>query len=359
MQIVDDNIYKLIEDETSSFKNFTSNYMVENYKLGVSDVIIRFYKGQLHVIKNGELINNKKIVNVRSKLIAAYFKDACNKYPGVMDGIDLIIPVCFSDTSDDPLQEIPCLVFSKTAFSNNILIPSPNNFIGHWEVERVNIADSPLERKQNKICFVGSLTGTMVNPQDNMRLKVMSKLSKQDDHFARLLRPPQVPDEDWQNQLETIKKYFPDIDESKILNEHVKIDIEEQLKYKYQICVDGHSCAWARLPWQMSSNSVPLKIRNSRHNWMEWFYPLLKPNKHFLEIDIEELDMAYNYLENNPQARNDISEAGKKFVRDYCSSELALDVFAQTLILLNKKQDNSLFVRAEQEASGEKEIRRV
>ena len=74
MQIVDDNIYKLIEDETSSFKNFTSNYMVENYKLGVSDVIIRFYKGQLHVMKNGELINNKKIVNVRSKLLAAYFQ---------------------------------------------------------------------------------------------------------------------------------------------------------------------------------------------------------------------------------------------------------------------------------------------
>lgn len=358
-RIVSDEIYKLIEDETSSFRNLTSGYIIENYKLGVSDLILRFYDNRLHIIKNGELIQQKKIVDIRSRLLSSYFDDACKKYPELMSKVDVFIPVCFSDTSDTPLQEIPCLVFSKTAFSNNILIPSPNNFIGHWEVERINAGDAPLHTKDNKICFVGSLTGNMERPEDNMRLRTMSKLSETGNSFCRLLRPPGVPEDAWQDMLSKVKTLYPSISEENILNEHVKLSIEEQLVYKYQICVDGHSCAWARLPWQMSANCVPLKVRNHRHNWMEWFYPLLKPNKHFLELDIEELNMAYEYLESNPQAQMDISESGKQFVRDYCHENLALDVFAQTLLLLSKKQNNQLYVRAEKEASGEQEIRRV
>ena len=360
-RIVSDEIYRLIEDETSSFKNFSTTHIIENYKLGVSDLIVRFKSGELQILKNRQLIEEKKIVNVRSRLLAAYVDDAKKKYPEIVNNWDFTIPVCFSDTSDDPLQEIPCLVFSKTAFSTNILMPSPNNLIGHWEVDRVKAFDGPLHTKTNKLCFIGSLTGNTSAElmPINMRANVAGKLAGIDNAWCRILRPPQTPDEYWNEVLTNLKTVHPDIPEDFIMNQHSKIEIEEQIRHKYQVCVDGHSCAWARLPWQMSSNCVPLKVRNPRHNWKEWFYPLLNPNKHFLEVDIEELIPAYNYLETNPQAQLDIAEAGKSFVDKYCSPELALDVLVQTLDLLNTKQDNSLISKSELEASGQAEIRRV
>lgn len=351
--VVPTEVYSLIEDEVASFRNFSSGYILENYKYGVSDVVIRFYRGDIQVLGNKDVFNNKHIVNIRGRLLASYLKDAYELYPEFMEDLDLIMPVCLSDTSDVPLQEIPCLVFSKAAFSTNILMPSPNNLIGHWEVDRVRAFDAPLDSKENKMCFVGSLTGSMNSVPDNMRLKVMDKLSQSDNSFCRLLRPPNLDEDVWNNWVGLIKNTFPKIPEDLILNEHIKIDIAEQLKYKYHLCVDGHSCAWARLPWQMSANGIPLKIRNPRHNWKEWFYPLLKPNKHFLEIDIEELDSAYEYLESDPKAQNYINESGKQFVEDYCSPELALDVLVQTLLLLNKKQNNLFHRKAQMEAEGQ------
>ena len=123
------------------------------------------------------------------------------------------------------------------------------------------------------------------------------------------------------------------------------MSIEDQIAHRYQLCVDGHTCAWARLPWQMQSNCVPIKIRNRRHDWKEWFYYLLNPCKHFLEVDIEDLSIAYEYLKNNPQAENDIVQAGKDFVSKYYSENFAKEVLMETLILLNKKQDNTYFER--------------
>ena len=43
----------------------------------------------------------------------------------------------------------------------------------------------------------------------------------------------------------------------------------------------------------------------------------------------------------------DISVAGKQFANKYFSQDLASDIFAQTLILLDKKQNNHFLNRNE------------
>jgi hypothetical protein len=134
-KIVPDEVYDLCKREVSSFKDFTSGYIMEQYPLGVSDVVMRFRGPQTQIIKNMELFESKLIVGHRCKLLAGLLEDAYKLYPELMEDLDVVLPVCLSDTSDNPLQEMPCLVFSKTEFSNNILIPSVNNFLGHWEVE--------------------------------------------------------------------------------------------------------------------------------------------------------------------------------------------------------------------------------
>ena len=350
-QIVPDEVFALCENEVQTFKNYTSGYIVDHYPLGVSDLIVRFRGKQTQVIKNMELFDSKFIVSHRCKLLAVMLENAGEKYPGLLDDLDVILPICLSDTTEVPLQEIPCLVFSKTEFSNNILIPSVNNYLGHWEVETVDAWDQPLNQKIDMLCFVGSLTGRLDDLENNIRLQMGAKASeKPDEYYCRLLRPPQMDETLYNEALERCKKLHPNMSPDILINNENKLSLRDQLVYKFQVCIDGHTCAWARLPWQMKANCVPIKIRNRQHAWREWYYPLLDSSKHFLQVDIDEVDMAYDYLVNNTQAQEDINEAGKSFVDKYISVDLSIDVFIQTLLLLNEKQDNTYHVKSEQEA---------
>ena len=343
-------VRQILKDETSSFKNYTTQYILENYELGPSDMILRFFGGEVQVLKKTE--SDRRLLEVRSQLLALMLKGYDEKHPGKLKDLDVVIPVCLSDTSDRPLQEIPCLVFSKTSFSNNILIPSVNNLAYDIEIQTVNGLDSPTHKKEKSLCFVGSLTGnTSDDIENNVRVQLLEKLIEwEDDHrFMKLIRPPKMENgqERFEQTILDISKRLPNqgIDNIKkyVVNSEERVGIADQLKHRYQLCVDGHTCAWARLPWQMQSNCVPIKIRNKRHDWKEWFYYLLNPCKHFLEVDIEDLSIAYEYLKNNPQAENDIVQAGKDFVSKYYSLDFAQEVLIETLILLNNKQNNDFF----------------
>jgi len=345
-------VRQIIESETSTFKNYSTDYIVKNYQLGDSDMILRFKRDEVLVLKKPE--NERFLVEARSSSLAAWMYEINKLYPGKLKDLDLTIPVCFSDTSNTPLQEIPCLVFSKTSFSNNILMPSLNNMLDSPEIHVVNAIDSPTHKKSPSVCFAGSLTGNTSNDiGNNVRIQLLKELIEWDENSMclRLVRPPKMEngEERFENTILEIAKMMPNqgIENIKkyVVNSEQKLSIQEQLKFRYQLCVDGHTCAWARLPWQMQSNCVPIKIRNKRHDWKEWFYYLLNPCKHFLEVDIEDLSIAYEYLKNNPQAENDIVQAGKDFVSKYYSSDFAKEVLMETLILLNKKQDNTYYDR--------------
>ncbi len=41
----------IIESETSTFKNYTTQYILNNYELGPSDMILRFVGGEIQVLK--------------------------------------------------------------------------------------------------------------------------------------------------------------------------------------------------------------------------------------------------------------------------------------------------------------------
>ncbi len=343
-------VHQIIKDETAPFKNYTTRYILDNYQLGPSDMILRFLGDEVQVLKKIE--SDRKLLEIRSQMLASVVKSYSRMNPGKLKDLDLVVPVCFSDTSDNPLQEIPCLVFSKTSFSNNMLIPSVNNLLPSPEITTINGLDTPTHKKKQSLCFVGSLTGNIENDIDNnVRIQLLENLIswKDDDRFMKLIRPPKMKDGEKRFNdtileiqkrvtnagIEDIKKY--------VVNSEERTSLADQIKHRYQLCVDGHTCAWARLPWQMQSNCVPIKIRNRRHDWKEWFYYLLNPCKHFLEVDIEDLSIAYEYLKNNPQAESDIVQAGKDFISKYYSSDFAEKVLIETLILLNKKQNNEFF----------------
>ena len=55
----------------------------------------------------------------------------------------------------------------------------------------------------------------------------------------------------------------------------------EHLKYKYLLSLDGHTCAWLRVPWIMLSSSILVKTETNK---LEWFYHKIKPYVHYVPI---------------------------------------------------------------------------
>lgn len=339
-RIVSDEIYGLIENQIAPFRSYMSaEYLLDKYNYGVSDVMIHFNQGAMDIVGNQDLFHSKNIVNVRAKMFGQLMQYAMQKYPSIMSSLNLTIPFCFSDTSDLPLQAIPCLVFSKAAYSTNILIPSLDNIFQSNHLQQVDLYDTPLSQKENRMCFFGSFTGNVVDKiKDNTRLQIAAKAANSDSIVCRISRPPMFPEDSFQEAINRANDIHPELNNEIILNDERGIGIPDQLRYKYQLCVDGHVSAWSRLPWQMYSNCIPLKIRNSKKSWIEWFYPLMDFSKHCIEIDIDDIEDVYREIESNKQMQEDISQSGKEFIKKYWDQNLAIDVFIQTLKLLNEIQ---------------------
>ena len=342
-RIVSDEIYELVEKQVKPFRDYyTPKYLLENYKYGVSDVMVRFNSGGLNIVGNQQLFQSKHIVNVRARMFGQLMQQAVKAYPSIMNSLDLTIPFCFSDTSDLPLQPIPCLVFSKAAYSTNILIPSLDNIFQSSHLQQVDLHDTPLSQKENRMCFFGSFTGNVVDKiEDNTRLQIAAKAANSDSIVCRISRPPMFPEDSFQEAINRANDIHPELNNEIILNDERGIGIPDQLRYKYQLCVDGHVSAWSRLPWQMYSNCIPFKIRNRKKSWVEWFYYLLDFSKHCIEVDMDDLEDTYECIENNPQLQQDIAYDGKQFIEKYWNQKLSVDVFVQTLDLLNKIQNRT------------------
>lgn len=66
--------------------------------------------------------------------------------------------------------------------------------------------------------------------------------------------------------------------------------------FKYLISVDGHGCAFARVPMIMHSNSLLLKNRSTK--W-QWFYSMLKDKENMVYVkeDLSDLLDVYYWCE--------------------------------------------------------------
>lgn len=77
------------------------------------------------------------------------------------------------------------------------------------------------------------------------------------------------------------------------------LSIAEHLKYKYQILIDGNSCAYSRAYWQLFSNSLILKQESAD---IQWYYGALAPYAHYIPVanDLSDLVSKLEWAENNP-----------------------------------------------------------
>ena len=347
---IPNEVDKIVKHQVSFFKNFTAQYIFDHYNLGRKDMIIHFNGKEIGLIKNAELYAEQKGVEIRSSVVARVigeFHENNPEYAKLIDELSLIIPFCFSDMPDEKLQHIPCLSFSKNSFSNTILIPSLNALMGYIEYGTIDHLDKPLFHKADKLCFAGSFTNVWWNShgmEHNQRLQ-MAWMAKQapDLWFCKIMKPPKADDDEWNELVQDVEKHFPGLTETEYFcQEEERTDVSDQLRYKFQVCVDGHTCPWSRLPWQMKSNSVVFKIKNPQDNFVEWFYPLLDPSKHFLEVETHHLMEAFQHMVHEPDHQLEISNNASEFVDKYLSSDLSKRILLYTLLLLNQKQNVEL-----------------
>lgn len=110
-----------------------------------------------------------------------------------------------------------------------------------------------------------------------------------------------------------------------------KVSIEEQLKYKFIISLEGNDVA-SNLKWILASNSVPIMKKPTKETWaMEG---LLEPFVHYLPLDddLSNLDTILDWANNNNDTCENIAFNGKVFMSQFSNPDTELEIQRQLIL---------------------------
>jgi len=172
-------------------------------------------------------------------------------------------------------------------------------------------------RKKDVAIWRGTSTGAGVNENNNIRIKLATLSHSIND--TNLLdagitkwncRPRKLQDCEY---LQIINPDEINIPVKKWLSE------QEQNKYKYLICVDGHVTAF-RLTRNLKSGSVVLLVGSE---WDLWYFDKLKEWEHYIPVkkDLSDLIDKINWCKKNDDKVYDITIRAKKLIDELMSSE--------------------------------------
>lgn len=244
---------------------------------------------------------------------------------------DVDFLVTLHDVLCQTSYDIPIFAFAKdtqTSFPS-VLMPDFEALAGYRKID--NQVDEgnqqfPWEKKIEKCLWRGITTGgenTVENFLTYPRARAVT-LSHQnptllDAHFTRLVQTDQ-PDE-------IHSKY------STYFGPH--LSIPEHVQYKYQLLIDGNSCAYSRAYWALLTNCAVLKQESTS---IQWYYRALKSGLHYLPVknDLTDLiDVIHSARQNDKQAR-DIALAGRTFVQENLTYPRILQYLYLLLIAYSK-----------------------
>ena len=174
----------------------------------------------------------------------------------------------------------PIFSFAKNLLMSSgiVLMPDFEALAGYdnllQEVSKGN-ALYPWSKKVNRLLWKGSMTGghfTLDNFLDFPRTKIIT-LS---------LASPSLIEACYTSVCqcdhpELIKATFPQYFGA-------SESISSQIKYKYQMLIDGNSAAYSRAYWQLFSNSVIFKQES---NEIQWYSKGLQPYIHYVPVDYD------------------------------------------------------------------------
>jgi hypothetical protein len=95
---------------------------------------------------------------------------------------------------------------------------------------------------------------------------------------------------------------------------------DEQLKYKYLICLEGNDVGTS-LKWQLSSNSIVLMAKPTIEGWL--MEGLLEPYVHYVPLkdDFSDLDEIVEWCKDNDNMCKEISLNARKYMSQFMNEE--------------------------------------
>jgi hypothetical protein len=243
-------------------------------------------------IKNNQLVilQKPKIASRRLRWITAALSTICRFAP--LPSIEFII--CLEDSIDKVDFPGPVLAFAKHKTSQNVvLMPDMDALSLHtpkllYDVKQ-GIKRYPWSEKKDIAFWRGATTGAVFNEETFLTLPrtrvVAASLNLPDLIDARFTALVQT--EDVQSIQKRYASYFSSLS-----------CIKNHLEYKYQLLIDGNTCAYSRAYWQLFSNCIILKQVSDN---IQWFYDLLEPNKHFIPLatDLSDLEEKILWAKNH------------------------------------------------------------
>ncbi len=201
---------------------------------------------------------------------------------------DVDFIVSLHDSADGIDFQAPVFAFAKHINSHRVIsIPDFEALFGQTAfISQLDngIRQFPWDKKISKAFWRGATTGGNFS-EDNFLNFPRSKA------VTLSLEMPSLIDARFNllaqcNEPEKIKRKFA-------AYFGASASVKDHLRYKYQLLIDGNSCAYSRAYWQLFSNCVILKQSSPN---IQWYYSLLKPYEHYIPLQENLDDLAEKIL---------------------------------------------------------------
>jgi len=311
---IKNNIFEIAQKNAKKVKYISENDYLKD-DLTHENIYIKFKKNNTIEYRDNNYIRGELFINVLKEKVI----------PTLSIKNDFILNFNLHDI----YNEDGILTFGSKIDSKSVLIPDIYQMYNYKDTIKENIYnDTEFNKKINKIIFVGSTTGN-INIQLNKRINTCIWGNTDNwainNTFFKITNIVQIPKD--LLYLYT-KKYNLNIDS--ILSNNITIN--QQLKYKYILSIDGNTWAWDRPVWIMNSNSLFFKYESDN---IGWYYNFLQEDKHYISVTTENMEKKYNFFENNTNQALEIINNSKKFVKDYCSEEAWIFYFKSLMEEIN------------------------
>ena len=153
-------------------------------------------------------------------------------------------------------------------------------FMGNWGGKYDKFWDDAIwENKKKKVVFAGTTTGSR-EPKENVRINTcLWALDEGRDRYCDF----------WITNIAQMdaKKIFTDLPRFRYVF-RPPVPLEEQMKYRYMLGIDGNTCRWNPDVYFMKTLSLCLPSQDTL-----WYSSMFKDGEHFVEV---------NTLENHPKS---------------------------------------------------------
>jgi len=277
---MNNTIEKILLDQ--KYTGYNLNFSVNNYDFTDTEkVLFEYDLNNIHFFIHPEA---SQVIKIRINYILPYIqKYFYSKSPNKK--ISFLVHLGDSNQKYTNIN-IPIISFAKKKYLPDILIPNVDFFTGLFKtlLGQTIHYDIEFDQKITGSCFAGSSTGQM---ECNKRIRYCLSMQNKPNTYAKITSLLQGSLDEW-------SKIFPNIVN---IIDQTYMSIEDQLKYKVLVNIDGNTLCYSRLYWQILSNSIPVYIEPDSSSTQ--FFDTDEMKKYYFISSIDDTTSLYEYILNN------------------------------------------------------------